>query len=439
MNLLLSEILSSPWMINKERAAAYASFLVSLFNGESVSNENEDSALSRTKNRCYVTSLSVIGSRYAFSDSNIPERSIAVIPIRSEIMKYDQFCGPRGSLSIMSDIQAANDNPKIKSILIVVDSPGGQVSFTDILAEKIKNSKTPIIAYVEGMAASAAYWIVSGAKRIIASSDLDRIGSIGTMMFFADLQPYYEDLGVKFHEFYASLSTDKNQDINKVLKGNYDDYIKSVLDPINNKLIASVKSNRSGLDESTLTGKVYFAPEAITLGLIDEIGPMEYALKVADEIEVDIAGVPAPDPVNEPDNPPEPDEPEAPESKNNIKSNDMNFNKTWKAIVAFFKIEDEKAEQTKVTPEMMQQLNDRIVSLEGLLSSEQETVKSVREELVAEKQGHQATKDEFEAFKNSDAGKETIAAADQDHIPGNESKPEFAHNKEAEKFLEGKK
>jgi len=48
------------------------------------------------------------------------------------------------------------------------------------------------VAYIEGMAASAAYWIISGASKIIASSDLDRIGSIGTMLMVEDLQPSLE-------------------------------------------------------------------------------------------------------------------------------------------------------------------------------------------------------------------------------------------------------
>ena len=88
---------------------------------------------------------------------------------------------------------------------MVVDSPGGQVTGTDLLAEAIKNSATPIVAYIEGMAASAAYWIISGASKIVASSDLDRIGSIGTMLMVEDLKPFFEAQGVKFHEVYASL------------------------------------------------------------------------------------------------------------------------------------------------------------------------------------------------------------------------------------------
>jgi len=179
--------------------------------GEALSET--DSSLARERNRPFVICGDAhLPERTGFADTAIPEGSVAVIPIRSEILKYDLPCGPRGSQSILSDIKQSDQNPSIRSILLVVDSPGGQVTGTDLLADAIAKCETPVVAYIEGMAASAAYWIVSGAKRIIASSDLDRIGSIGTMLLVEDLQPAFEKLGVKFHEIYASLSTEKNLD-----------------------------------------------------------------------------------------------------------------------------------------------------------------------------------------------------------------------------------
>ena len=259
MNPILAEIFSGAWLISNERSAAYASILLSLIKGENFSEG--DSAIARERNRSYVISGACDQKqRFGFSDTNIPEGSVAVIPIRSEILKYDQPCGPRGSQSILTDVKSADQNPNIKSILLVVDSPGGQVTGTDLLADAISNSTTPVVAYIEGMAASAAYWIISGASKIIASSDLDRIGSIGTMLMVEDLKPALEAQGVKFHEVYASLSVDKNKDFNQVLDGNYEAYQKNVLDVINTKFLSSVKTNRSAVEDSTLTGKIYFAP-----------------------------------------------------------------------------------------------------------------------------------------------------------------------------------
>jgi protease-4 len=342
MNPILAEILSGAWLISKERSTAYASILLSMLKGENFSDV--DSAIARERNRSYV--IGAMGDqpqRFGFADTNIPEGSVAIIPIRSEILKYDQPCGPRGSQSILNDVKSADQNPNIKSILLVVDSPGGQVTGTDLLAEAICNSATPVVAYIEGMAASAAYWIISGASKIIASSDLDRIGSIGTMLMVEDLQPALEAQGVKFHEVYASLSVDKNADLNQVLDGNYEPYQKNVLDVINSKFLYSIKTNRPAVDDSSLTGKMYFATEAIALGLVDEIGSLEYAITVAAALSPVTTVLSIETQTNNPNN--------------------MKIKETWKTIQSFFKIDPLALESQELTDDRVQQINDQLCSV----------------------------------------------------------------------------
>jgi len=406
MNPILAEILSGAWLISKERSTAYASILLSLIKGENFSEG--DSALARERNRSYVVSgLGDQKQRFGFSDSNIPEGSVAVIPIRSEILKYDQPCGPRGTQSILTDVKSADQNPNIKSILLVVDSPGGQVTGTDLLAEAIKDSATPVVAYIEGMAASAAYWIISGASKIVASSSLDRIGSIGTMLMVEDLKPSLEAMGVKFHEVYASLSVDKNLDFNQVLDGNYEAYQKNVLDVINSKFLSSIKTNRPAVEDSTLTGKIYFAPEAITLGLIDEIGSLDHAMSLADSIqsitqEVSIQN----------------------ETKN---SEPMKIKMTWKAIQSFFKMDPANLEAQELTDERVQQINDQLASV---------TVRNeeLESQLTAEKAAHSTTLSDLQALKSEDAGKETVALKTADKISIGQEEVVFSHDKIADEY-----
>jgi ClpP class serine protease len=406
MNPILAEILSGAWLISKERSTAYASILLSMLKGESFSEV--DSAIARERNRSYV--IGAMGDqpqRFGFADTNIPVGSVAIIPIRSEILKYDQPCGPRGSQSILSDVKSADQNPNIKSILLVVDSPGGQVTGTDLLAEAICNSTTPVVAYIEGMAASAAYWIISGASKIIASSDLDRIGSIGTMLMVEDLQPALEAQGVKFHEIYASLSVDKNVDFNHVLDGKYESYQKNVLDVINSKFLSSIKANRSAVDDSTLTGKMYFAPEAIALGLVDEIGSLEYAITVAAALSPVTTVLSIEMQTNNPNN--------------------MKIKETWKTIQSFFKLDPLALDSQELTDERVQQINDQLGSV--TLQNEQ-----LKEQLAAEKFAYQMTLAELEALKQQDAATEIVAVKDADKIESIADEPVYAHDKIADEF-----
>jgi len=406
MNPILAEILSGTWLISKERSTAYASILLSMLKGESFSQG--DCAIARERNRSYV--IGAMGDqpqRFGFTDTNIPEGSVAIIPIRSEILKYDQPCGPRGSQSILTDVKSADQNPNIKSILLVVDSPGGQVTGTDLLAEAICNSTTPVVAYIEGMAASAAYWIISGASRIIASSDLDRIGSIGTMLMVEDLQPALEAQGVKFHEIYASLSVDKNADFNQVLDGKYESYQKNVLDVINSKFLSSIKTNRPTVDNSTLTGKMYFAPEAIALGLIDEIGSLEYAISVATALAPMNTILSIETQTNNPNN--------------------MKIKETWKTIQSFFKLDPLALDSQELTDDRVQQINDQLGSV--TLHNEQ-----LQELLAAEKFAYQMTLAELEALKQQDAASEIVAAKEADKIESIADEPVYAHDKIADEF-----
>lgn len=407
LNPILTEILSGAWLINSERSAAYASLLISLLKGERFSEQ--DSTMAREKNRPFILSASGDGwQRQPFSGSDLPDGSVAVIPIRSEILKYDQPCGPRGTQSIITDIRMADQNPSVGSILLVVDSPGGQVTGTDLLADAIRSSSTPVVAYIEGMAASAAYWIISGASRIIASSTLDRVGSIGTMLMVEDLKPALEKLGVKFHEVYASLSTDKNQDFKELLQGNYDPIRSNLLDVINTKFIDTIKSARPNLDASALTGKIYFAPEAITLGLIDEIGSMDYAISLADQLSR--------------------------EKKNqlsmhaNQKPETMTIKNTWKAIRSFFRIDPASQEPQELTEERMEQINTQLASLSAL-NNELEL------QLQQEKDAHAGTLAELQSLKAQDAATETTAAKAADKIPGNGDETSFSHDRIADDFL----
>jgi protease-4 len=397
VNRLLIEITGSYWLIDKERANGYAALFLSLLKGEKASDI--DFSQQRAANKSFVVNAANKVGRYELSDTNIPEGSTAVIPIRGEIMKYDQSCGPRGTMTITNEIKQADSNPKIASIILVVDSPGGQVSHTDILAEAVASSKTPIITYIEGMAASAAYWIISGSKKIIASSKLDKIGSIGTMLSFADMQPYYEAQGVVFHEIYATKSTDKNKDINEVIDGKYDNYIKNTLDPINEQFHASVKSNRPDLKKEVLTGKLYFANDAIGMGLIDEIGSMDYAIEEASRI------------ANE----------QNINSKTNTIDMKIKMNAAWVAIASFFGFDS--AKENELTEESIEKLNgelqsrgDKITQLETDLQAANAAKVTAEQNLAASESALAETTRQFEAFKASDADDEAKAKKEKDEL-----------------------
>ena len=416
MNRLLNEILSSVWLIDNERSAYYASLIQTLFNG-GCANQG-DLSIERAKSRSFVLSGNTPDQSFGLMDQSIPSGSIAVIPIRSEIMKYDQQCGPRGSMSIMDEIDAVNNNPNISGILLLIDSPGGQVSATDLLAEKIKSCSKPVVAFVEGLCASAALWIAAGSDRMFASSDLDRIGSIGVMLAFADLKPYYEKLGVKFHEFTATLSTDKNKDFNDVLSGNYEGYRTEVLDKINEKFIAHIKECRPSVSQDALSGKMFFARDAIEAGLLDEIGSFQSALAYTANLAAQYNNV---------------------QSKTN---DTMKFSSKWNTLMTFFGFSTDQVEAEEMTAERIGQLDQEMATiklrneeLDACLQKTASEKQQALDQLAAEKQSHGLTRKELEDLKAEDSKRETITDKSMDKITGEGRGPVYGHDKIADQFL----
>lgn len=113
--------------------------------------------------------------------------SVAVIPVTGPIMRYanlfTRISGATSTQELATDLQAAIDDPKVRSILLNVDSPGGEANGISELADMVfaARDKKPIKAYIGGTGASAAYWIASAASEVVIN-DTGIAGSIGAAL-----------------------------------------------------------------------------------------------------------------------------------------------------------------------------------------------------------------------------------------------------------------
>lgn len=283
MNPVLNLILTSGFLITEEAALGYIPFVVSLLNGNHINEQGLEQK--RALNQPYIATANInTTSRYELNNGSAPIDSILVLPVIGEITKYSQWCGPRGTMELAADIKRMNNNTNIIGAVLEIDSPGGEAAYTDIVSQVIKDSKKPVIAHVNGMAASAAYWIASACSEIIVESKNDMLGSIGTMIMFWDLQEYWKKEGIKLQTVYATLSTEKNKDYHDLMKGDFDGYRKKRLDPLNESFHEAIKDNRNGKlsgDKDIFSGATFNAKEAITRGLADGFGSFDVAVNRA--------------------------------------------------------------------------------------------------------------------------------------------------------------
>lgn len=206
-----------------------------------------------------------------------------IIPVEGPLMKAD-FCGYAGTGTLNRFVRMADQTPTVEHIILLADSPGGTVDGTAIFAQTIASAQKDIKTVIAGMCCSAMYWIGSSAKGgVFATSATDIIGSVGTMVSWYDRTKYMEENGIVLREYFATKSKDKNRAFREASQGDGKLLVQSMLDPMNNEFLGSVKSNREGKlnleQEDVLTGKTYLAKDALKYGLIDGIASLEKILE----------------------------------------------------------------------------------------------------------------------------------------------------------------
>jgi ClpP class serine protease len=212
--------------------------------------------------------------------------SIAVIEVRGVIMK-ESSCWDVGTAALKQQATQAAQHPNIAAVLFIFDSGGGAVAGTEVFGQTIKavseQHGKPTLAFVEDMAASAAYWLASCCTQIWASSKTAQIGSIGVAAEIRDTRELLSRQGIKTHYIRATDSTAKNEDFIQAKEGKFDLMRKNSLDPINTVFQDVVCSNRPNLliDSKTkapLNGAMYLSEAAQALGLIEGICTFEAAV-----------------------------------------------------------------------------------------------------------------------------------------------------------------
>lgn len=204
---------------------------------------------------------------------------VAIIDIKHPIFKYDQNCGPVGTRTLKNRLENIKNDPNLKGVVFDIDSGGGQAIGTPEFHEYLLSYPKPTVTYTDGTLASAAYYIASATKYIIAEKNTMDIGSTGTMMNKVDLTGKMAKEGVVIEQVYATKSTKKNA-ISRIT--DKEEQKKAVvvkyLDPLNEIFLNHIIEARDITNEDVLEGDIFGAKKALENGLIDGIGTLQTAI-----------------------------------------------------------------------------------------------------------------------------------------------------------------
>lgn len=232
-----------------------------------------------------------------FRRDKVPSRwrglqdAIAVIHIDGAIVSGFNLDDPlfgvhlSGASTIIRSLVEAQYNPRVRAVVLRVDSPGGEVLASDLiwryvsLLRKVK----PVVVSMGSIAASGGYYISAPAHKIIASP-ATVTGSIGIYAGKFDLSGLLKKLGVNFQSIkrggplvglfnsYTSWTPQQRKMFKAHIKVGYRQFLSKVAQGRNMKVPAVHK---------VAAGRVWSGLRAKKLGLVDDLGGLWKALQVA--------------------------------------------------------------------------------------------------------------------------------------------------------------
>ncbi|MBU2571184.1 MAG: S49 family peptidase [Gammaproteobacteria bacterium] len=179
-----------------------------------------------------------------------------------------------GYQTISRQLTAAINDSTVKGILIIFDSPGGQVAGCLDLASDIRKASAikPVWASVSDLAASAAYWLASACDRIYATQTA-MVGSIGVVMRHIDMSRALDKAGLGVTFVHAGKHKVDGHSYAPLPDGVKAD-MQAVIDRIYSMFVGAVAEYR-GIDPASVRSteaQIYMGAEAITRGLADHTG-----------------------------------------------------------------------------------------------------------------------------------------------------------------------
>jgi protease IV len=215
-----------------------------------------------------------------------PDR-IAVIDITGVILSAE---------SVDNQLRKFGDDSSVKAILLHINSPGGgaaasQEIYHEVLRVRQENHKK-VIASIESVGASGAYYIASACDKIYAN-DASVVGSIGVIMEwtnYGDLLRWAKLKNVVIHAGELKDAGDPSRDLTPKEEA----YFQSLVDNMYGQFVHDVATGRHTSEETIkplATGQVWTGQQSLPLGLIDKVGGFRVALMETAK-DVGISGEP---------------------------------------------------------------------------------------------------------------------------------------------------
>jgi signal peptide peptidase SppA len=214
---------------------------------------------------------------------------VAVLPVYGVISQrmglMQEISGGTGTDALAAQFRGALSDDAIKAIVFDIDSPGGGTYGVDELASEIRNARgiKPIVAQVNSLCASAAYYLASQADEVVVTPGGDA-GSIGVYAVHEDVSKMLEQEGVTPTLIRGQNGIYKAETAPySPLSSDARDYLQARVNEAEDAFIRAVSAGRkvplATVRDNFGKGRMFGAQELVKRGMADRIAPMQETLE----------------------------------------------------------------------------------------------------------------------------------------------------------------
>ncbi|MCD6421127.1 MAG: signal peptide peptidase SppA, partial [Thaumarchaeota archaeon] len=187
--------------------------------------------------------------------------------------------------------ERVESDPQAEAVVLVIDSPGGSAAASEEIYQMVKKlaEEKVVVAYIAEYGASGGYYIALPADRIIASPHAltGSVGAVSVVMNFAELM---DRLGIKAEIFKSG----RLKDVGSAWRPMTPEERKLMQDMVDSiarifeRRVREARGDKIKDWGEVLTARPFLGAEAVEIGLVDEVGSLEDAVREAREL----AGLP---------------------------------------------------------------------------------------------------------------------------------------------------
>lgn len=203
---------------------------------------------------------------------------IGVVEVKGVIVESEE---------VVENLITFREEPKIKAIVLRIDSPGGAVGASQEIYDEVKRTAKvkPVIASMGSVAASGGLYVSLGAGKIVANPGT-LTGSMGVILKFANLEGLFDKIGYKDEVVKSGRLKDIGSP-SRTMTAEEREILQGMIDNVQEQFVQAVSESRSlpaGEVKKIADGRIFSGQQAKEYGLVDRLGNFSDAVMLAAEL-----------------------------------------------------------------------------------------------------------------------------------------------------------